>query len=262
MTKSNEKVTPEVIEFSIADKKKQFNAVYDKRCKKAGEYKFPLARAIYKAVNEQVDNKIALTKGDIYDCYTSLAVGNGTPNQYYELELAGDMLKIDMNKAKIKYLQDCINSAGLLALGDESLPYYYKKPEHRKSLQNGGLKGADRFLEMKMLPVTRVPSNKGKNKTADAKSTYLLPSVTGNDIAITEVADENWFFTLEKDIKTGFFLDAGAMAELKPAKLKMLENLDIAFWIEVHARIRAKELKFVNYESYIKAQNDKQVSNS
>jgi len=249
MPKSKEKVTPLVTEFSVNDVKKQFDKVYSAQAKKAGEFVYPVARAIYKKVKSAVNAKSGLSKNEVKELYTSITKTTNTPNRYFELELAGNMLKIDLNKAGIKYLQDCINMAGLDALQDSSNSYYYEKPEHRRSLQNGGLNKTDVLLEMKMLPVVKVPSNKGTTES-DTVITHLLPSITGNDIAITENASDNWFFSLEKDIKTGYFVDALAMFELEPSKIKMIEGLSEDFWQEVHARIRAKTAK-LTYEGYL-----------
>ena len=254
MTKSNEKVTPEVIEFSVTEVEKEFDKQYGKKAKKAGEYYYPVARAIFDKVTKAVKSKSGLSRNEVKDLYTSMAVKNETPNRYPELELAGNMLKIDGNKAGIKYLQDCINMAGLNALDDELEPFYFKKPEHRRSLQNGGLGEHDKFLSMRMLPVLKMKG--GNNKEKETTVTHLLPSITGSDVAITENASDNWFYSLEKDIKTGYFVDAQAMANLTTEKLDLIEKLDVEFWLEVHARIRAKQQK-LTYEGYLKVNKAK-----
>ena len=255
MTKSNERVTPEVIEFSVTEVEKEFNKQYGKKAKKAGEYYYPVARAIFNKVVNAVKSKSGLSKNEVKELYTSMAVKNETPNRYPELELAGNMLKIDGNKEGIKYLQDCVNMAGLNALNDVSEPFYFEKPEHRRSLQNGGLGENDKFLSMKMLPVLKVKGGNG-NKEKETTVTRLLPSITGNDVAITENASDNWFYSLEKDIKTGYFVDAQAMANLTTEKLDLIEKLDVEFWLEVHARIRAKQQK-LTYEGYLKVNKAK-----
>ena len=249
MTKSNEKVTPEVIEFSVAEVKKQFNKVYSAQAKKAGEFVYPVARAIYKKVKSAVSAKSGLSKNEVAELYTSITKTTNKPNRYFELELAGNMLKIDLNKAGIKYLQDCVNMAGLDALQDSSNSYYYEKPEHRRSLQNGGLNKTDILLEMKMLPVLKVPANKG---TAESNTvvTHLLPSITGNDVAITEKSSDNWFYSLEKDNKTGLFIESWDMAKLPAKQQEIISELDFEFWIEVAECVKALKMKCSSLKAY------------
>jgi len=249
MQNQNEKVTPEVIEFSVTDVKKQFDKMYSATAKKAGEYYYPVARAIYKKVKNAVSAKSGLSKKEVKELYTSITKTTNTPNRYFELELVGNMLKIDLNKAGIKYLQDCVNMAGLDALQDADNSYYYEKPEHRKSLQNGGLNKTDVLLEMKMLPVLKVPSNKGTTES-DTVVTHLLPSITGADIAITENASDNWFYSLEKDSKTGFFIESWNMAKLPKAQQLIISELDFEFWIEVNECKKALAMKATSLKAY------------
>jgi len=247
MTKSKEKVTPEVIEFSVTDVEKEFDKQYGKKAKKAGEYYYPIARAIYNKVVNAVKSKSGLSKKEVKDLYTSMAVNN-SPNKYSELELVGNMLKIDGNKEGIKYLQDCVNMAGLNALSDELNGYYYKKPEHRRSLQNGGLGENDKFLSMKMLPVLKMKG--GNNTEKDTTVTHLLPSITGNDVAITESSTENWFYSLEKDNKTGLFIESWDMAKLPEVQREIISELDCEFWIEVAECVKALKMKCSGLKAY------------
>ena len=247
MPKSNEKVTPEVIEFSVTEVESEFNKQYGKKALKAGEYYYPVARAIYNKVINAVKSKSGLSKKEVKELYTSMA-SNKTPCKYSELELVGNMLKIDGNKAGIKYLQDCINMAGLDALSDDLDDYYYKKPEHRRSLQNGGLGENDKFLSMKMLPVLKVKG--GNNKESDTVVTHLLPSITGADIAITENASDNWFYSLEKDSKTGFFIESWNMAKLPKDQQLLISELDFEFWIEVNECKKALAMKATSLKAY------------
>ena len=248
MTKSNEKVTPEVIEFSVTEVEKEFDKQYGKKAKKAGEYYYPIARAIYNKVVNAVKSKSGLSKKEVKELYTSMAV-NKTPNKYPELELVGNMLKIDGNKAGIKYLQDCVNMAGLNAFSDELDDYYYKKPEHRRSLQNGGLGENDKFLSMKMLPVLKVKGGNG-NKEKETTVTHLLPSITGTDIAITENSSDNWFYSLEKDSKTKCFIESWNMAKLPEEEQLTISELDCEFWIEVKECKKALAMKCSSLQAY------------
>jgi len=248
MQNQKEKVTPEVIEFSVTEVESEFNKQYGKKAKKAGEYYYPVARAIFNKVINAVKSKSGLSKNEVKELYTSTAV-NKTPNKYSELELVGNMLKIDGNKAGIKYLQDCVNMAGLNALDDELEHYYFKKPEHRRSLQNGGLGENEKLLSMKMLPVLKMKGGNG-NKEKDTTVTHLLPSITGNDIAITENSNDNWFYSLEKDSKTGYFVDSWNMAKLVESKRDMIENLDFDFWLEVKKCIKAINMQCSGLKAY------------
>ena len=247
MTKSKEKVTPEVIEFSVTEVEKEFDKQYGKKAKKAGEYYYPVARAIFDKVTKAVKSKSGLSRNEVKDLYTSMAVKNETPNKYPELELVGNMLKIDGNKEGIKYLQDCVNMAGLDALKDDQNGYYFKQPEHRRSLQNGGLGEHDKFLSMKMLPVLKM---KGGNKEKETTVTHLLPSITGNDVAITESSTENWFYSLEKDNKTGLFIESWDMAKLPEAQREIISELDFEFWIEVAECVKALKMKCSSLKAY------------
>ena len=62
MTKSNEKVTPAVIEFSVTEVESEFNKCYGKKAKKAGEFYYPVARAIFNKVISAVKSKAGLSK--------------------------------------------------------------------------------------------------------------------------------------------------------------------------------------------------------
>ena len=248
MTKSNEKVTPEVIEFSVTEVESEFNKQYGKKAKRAGEYYYPVARAIFNKVISAVKSKAGLSKKEVKELYTSMA-SNKTPDKYSELELVGNMLKIDGNKAGIKYLQDCVNMAGLNALDDELEHYYFKKPEHRRSLQNGGLGENEKLLSMKMLPVLKVPSNKGTTES-DTVVTHLLPSITGTDIAITENSNDNWFYSLEKDSKNDCFIESWNMAKLPEKQQLIISELDFEFWIEVNECKKALNMKCSSLKAY------------
>jgi hypothetical protein len=241
MTKSNEKVTPLV----VTDIE---NALNNERNAKA--------LAVKKACVTRGKAKVKLSKGDVFNLVTSTALDN-TPDSYDQLELAGNGIKIDaklsddVKRASIKYLQDCVNDAWRLAIADDDLTYYVK--ENRKSLQNGGLDNivngvADIYnqVPMKMLPVKKAPSNKG---TGDDK-VHKLPSMTGNILEISVNAENNNFFSLDKDSNNQFFIDADLIANMPKAQREKIENLCEDFWQEVHGRIRAKAQK-LHYTGYL-----------
>ena len=192
----------------------------------------------------------SLSKNEVFKLVTSLAE-DGTPDRYNDLEMAGNYIKVakkpwKVRKAAMKYLQDCINEAWLLAIDDNDLPYFVK--ENRKSLQNGGVKQKhEENIECKMLPSTKVPSNKGT-----AKKTYQLPTITGNLIEISKSSENNNFYTLDKDAKNEFFVDAEKVAKMVEAERKSLEELDFDFWMEVKNRVQAKKNN-MTFDAYLKA---------
>ena len=211
------------------------------------------AKAVANACFTRAEAFNKLSKGDVFKMVTSLSV-NGSPDRYHELELAGNYIKVakkpfKVRKSAMKYLQDCINEAWIIAMEDKDLTYYVK--ENRKSLQQGGVKEKhEDNIPCKMLPSTKVPVNKGTSN-----KTYQLPTITGNLIEISKSSANNNFYTLDKDAKGEFFVDAEKVALMVEAERKSLEELDFDFWMEVKNRVQAKKHK-MTFNAYLKAVKD------
>ena len=242
MPKSKEKVTP-LVTLIVTDIE---NALTNEINAKA--------LSVKNACVTRGKAKVKLSKGDVFNLVTSVAL-DGSPDSYDQLELAGNGIKIDaklsddVKRASIKYLQDNVNDAWRFAIADDDLTFYVK--ENRKSLQNGGLDSivngvADihNQVPMKMLPVKKAPSNTGDEKI------HKLPSMTGNILDISVNAENNNFFSLDKDDKNKFFIDADLIANMPKQQRLDIENLCNDFWLEVHARIRAKAQK-LSYTGYL-----------
>jgi len=211
------------------------------------------AKAIATKCFTRADAFNSLSKGEVFKLVTSIS-NDGSPDRYNDLEMAGNYIKVakkpwKVRKSAMKYLQDCINEAWIEAMKDEDLTYFVK--ENRKSLQNGGIKQKhEENIECKMLKLVKVPSNKGS-----ANKTYQLPTITGNLIEISKSSNNNNFYTLDKDAKNEFFVDAEKVAEMVDKERNSLEDLDYAFWEEVNSRLEAKKHK-MHFSAYLKAIKD------